>query len=66
MPPGYVLREASVDKPFEEDACLCRFVFTKDRMLTTEMDLVLKYQWFIGDRTPTHFLPIEGAVQEVC
>ncbi|CAN6465482.1 unnamed protein product [Victoria cruziana] len=65
MPPGFVLREASVDKPFEEDACLCRFVFTKDRMLTTEMDLVLKYQWFIGDRTPTHFLPIEGAVQEV-
>ncbi|XP_031505223.1 187-kDa microtubule-associated protein AIR9 isoform X2 [Nymphaea colorata] len=65
MPAGYELKEASVDQPFEEDACHCHFVFTKDRMLTTEFDLVLKYQWFIGDRTPTNFVPIEGAVQEV-
>ncbi|KAF8413517.1 hypothetical protein HHK36_001507 [Tetracentron sinense] len=64
FPPGYLLKEASVDQPFEEDACRCHFVFVKDRTLSTDLELVLKYQWFIGEKTPTHFVAIADAVGE--
>lgn len=65
LPPGYLLKKASIDLPFEEDACSCHFVFIKDRSIYDETELVLKYQWFIGDKTPTNFEIIEGAVTEV-
>ncbi|PIA41703.1 hypothetical protein AQUCO_02200255v1 [Aquilegia coerulea] len=65
LPPGYMLNEASVDHPFEEDPCRCHFIFAKDRALSTESELILKYQWFIGDKTPTNFVPIADAVKEV-
>ncbi|KAF5205341.1 Microtubule-associated air9-like protein [Thalictrum thalictroides] len=65
LPPGYMLNEASVDHPFEEDPCRCHFIFAKDRALSTESELILKYQWFIGDKTPINFVPIADAVGEV-
>lgn len=65
MPPGYLLKQASVDPPFEEDICRCHFVFAKDRSLTNDSELTLKYQWFIGEKTPTNFLPIANGNGEV-
>lgn len=65
LPPGYVLKEASVDQPFEQDACHSHFVFAKDRTLSSDSELVLKYQWFIGERTPTNFVAIADAAGEV-
>ncbi|XP_072951631.1 187-kDa microtubule-associated protein AIR9-like [Typha angustifolia] len=62
LPPGYMIEEASVDQPFEEDACGCHFKFTS---LNSDCELVLKHQWFIGDRTPTNFVTITDAVGEV-
>lgn len=60
-----MLKEASVDQPFEQDACRCHFAFAKDRTLSSDSELVLKYQWFIGERTPTNFTAIVDAVGEV-
>ncbi|OVA18980.1 Leucine-rich repeat [Macleaya cordata] len=65
LPPGYMLKEASVDQPFEEDICRCHFVFAKDRSLSSDSELVLKYQWFIGEKTPTNFVAIANEVGEV-
>ncbi|XP_072986679.1 187-kDa microtubule-associated protein AIR9 [Typha latifolia] len=62
LPPGYMVKEAYIDQPFEEDVCLCHFEFT---YLSSDSELVLKYQWFIGDRTPTNFVPIADAVGKV-
>nr|XP_010905429.1 187-kDa microtubule-associated protein AIR9 isoform X2 [Elaeis guineensis] len=62
LPPGYMLKEAFVDQPFEGDACRCLFNFVN---LSSDSELVLKFQWFIGDRTPTNFVPIADAVHEV-
>ncbi|XP_026383847.1 187-kDa microtubule-associated protein AIR9-like isoform X1 [Papaver somniferum] len=65
MPPGYLLKQASVDPPFEEDICRCHFVFAKDRSLTNDSELSLKYQWLVGEKTPTNFLPIANGNGEV-
>ena len=65
MPPGYLLKKASIDTPFEEDACRCHFVFVKDRNVYDEAELALRLQWFIGEKTPTNFEIIKGAVTEV-
>eukprot|EP01018_Ginkgo_biloba_P031074 Gb_01915 [translate_table: standard] len=65
LPPGYLLKKALIDQPFEEDACYCHFVFVKDRNLYDEAELILRFQWFIGEKTPTNFVMIEGAVTEV-
>ncbi|XP_058099162.1 187-kDa microtubule-associated protein AIR9 isoform X2 [Magnolia sinica] len=65
LPPGYILKEASADPPFEEDACHCHFIFAKDRTLSSDSELVLKYQWFIGEKTPTNFVAIADAEGEV-
>lgn len=62
MPPGYMLKEAFADQPFEEDVCHCHFKFVN---VGNDSELVLKYQWFIGERTPTNFVPIADAVGEV-
>ncbi|XP_052179549.1 187-kDa microtubule-associated protein AIR9 [Diospyros lotus] len=65
FPPGYLLKEASIDQPFEEDACFCHFSFITDKTGSNDSDLILKYQWFIGERTPSNFLPIPDATGEV-
>lgn len=65
FPPGYLLEEASVDQPFEEDACGCHFRFVKDKTVNNDSELVLKYQWLIGDRTPFNFKAIPEATGEV-
>lgn len=65
LPPGYLLKEASIDKPFEEDACRCHFDFVKDGTVDTDSNFVLQYQWFIGERTPSNFTAIPDATGEV-
>ncbi|KAG1348232.1 putative 187-kDa microtubule-associated protein AIR9 [Cocos nucifera] len=62
LPPGYMLKEAFVDQPFEGDACRCLFNFVN---LSSDSELALKFQWFVGDRTPMNFVPIADAVGEV-
>lgn len=63
-PPGYLLKEASVDRPFEEDTCRCHFSFDpEDNARDTQ--LVLTYQWFIGERIATNFAAIPDATTEV-
>ncbi|GJU67307.1 187-kDa microtubule-associated protein AIR9 isoform X1 [Tanacetum coccineum] len=65
FPPGYMLMEASVDQPFEEDACICHFLFTKDKTINEESELDLNYQWFIGGSSLSKFTPIPDATAEV-
>ncbi|KAK1325252.1 hypothetical protein QJS10_CPA01g00539 [Acorus calamus] len=65
VPPGYILKEASVDQPFEDDACHCHFVFVNERMTSTDPELIIKYQWFVGEKSLYNFVPISGAVEEV-
>ncbi|GAV67239.1 LRR_4 domain-containing protein [Cephalotus follicularis] len=65
FPPDYMLKEASVDQPFEEDACHCHFTFVQDGTLSNDAQLVLKYQWFVGERTPSNFIAIPDATGEV-
>ncbi|ONM51303.1 187-kDa microtubule-associated protein AIR9 [Zea mays] len=62
LPQGYMVNKAYVDHPFEEDPCHCHFRFTN---LGGEGELVLKYQWFLGGKTPTDFVAIPGASSEV-
>ncbi|XP_009597927.1 187-kDa microtubule-associated protein AIR9 [Nicotiana tomentosiformis] len=64
LPQGYLLKEAFIDQPFEEDACYCHFNFVKDEAENTDSDINLKYQWFIGERTPSNFTEIHGATRE--
>ncbi|KAM7505783.1 hypothetical protein LguiB_004687 [Lonicera macranthoides] len=65
LPPGYLLKDASVDPPFEEDACCCHFNFIKDKTESSDSELVLKYQWFVGERTPSNFKAIPNTTGEV-
>nr|XP_043619051.1 187-kDa microtubule-associated protein AIR9 [Erigeron canadensis] len=65
FPSGYMLMEASVDQPFEEDACNCHFLFTKDKIINDESELVLNYQWFIGGTALANFTAIPDATSEV-
>ncbi|PWA81634.1 outer arm dynein light chain 1 protein [Artemisia annua] len=65
FPPGYMLMEASVDQPFEEDACNCHFLFTKTKTINEESELELNYQWFIGGSSLSKFTPIPDATAEV-
>ncbi|KAL8192254.1 hypothetical protein R6Q57_027921 [Mikania cordata] len=65
FPSGYMLMEASVDQPFEEDACSCHFLFTKDKTINENVELLLNYQWFIGSTTLSIFTPIPDATAEV-
>ena len=61
MPSDYLVKEASVDQPSEEDACRCHFTFVQESTLSTDSQLVLRYQWFLGDRTPSNFTLIPDA-----
>ncbi|KAH9610756.1 hypothetical protein KSS87_003287, partial [Heliosperma pusillum] len=63
LPPGFQLQEASIDPPFEGDACRCHFIFLKDHGI--DSNLVLKYQWYIGERTLSSFKVIPDAISEV-
>ncbi|KAI4370946.1 hypothetical protein MLD38_019233 [Melastoma candidum] len=65
LPPGYILKGTSVDKPFEEDACSCHFNLVPDGTSSDDSRLELKYQWFIGGRTPCNFTAIPDATDEV-
>ncbi|KAM7256967.1 hypothetical protein ACFE04_012708 [Oxalis oulophora] len=67
LPPGYLLKEASVDQPSEEDSCHCQFTFVQDTTLNVDdpPQLVLKYQWYLGERTPFNFVAIPDAITEV-
>ncbi|PHT55649.1 hypothetical protein CQW23_04135 [Capsicum baccatum] len=65
LPQGFLLKEAFIDQPFEEDACYCHFNFVMDETESSNTDVNLKYQWFIGDRTPSNFLEIHGATREL-
>ncbi|KAJ1287736.1 hypothetical protein BS78_02G033400 [Paspalum vaginatum] len=62
VPQDYMVNKAYVDHPFEEDPCHCHFSFTNP---DSENELVLKYQWFLGGKTPTNFVPIPEALSEV-
>lgn len=62
IPHGYMLKRTSVDQPFEEDICCCHFNFVN---LSSDSELVLKFQWLIGERILSSFLPIADAVGEV-
>ncbi|CAK9142867.1 unnamed protein product [Ilex paraguariensis] len=65
FPPGCLLKEAFIDQPFEEDACCCHFNFIKDKTESSDSELVLKYQWFIGERTPSNFIVIPDETRGV-
>lgn len=65
LPPGYLLKEASIDKPYEEDACHCHFAFVKDESAINDTELLLKYQWFIGEKALANFIAIPDATEEV-
>lgn len=62
LPQDLIVKKAHVDHPFEEDPCHCHFSFTNK---CDEGELVLKYQWFIGGKTPTDFVPLPEELSEV-
>ncbi|XP_004488268.1 187-kDa microtubule-associated protein AIR9 isoform X2 [Cicer arietinum] len=65
FPSGFFLKEASIDKPLEEDVCRSHFTFIHDGAASTDQLLVLKYQWFCGDVTLSNFVPIPDATDEI-
>ncbi|ONI11137.1 hypothetical protein PRUPE_4G089200 [Prunus persica] len=65
LPPGFLVKEASVEKPFEEDTCRCQFTVVQENTLGVDPQLILKYQWFVGERTPSNFTIIPDATGEV-
>ena len=65
FPPGYLLKEASIDKPFEEDSCHCHIVFVQENTLSIDPDIILKYRWFLGEKTLSNFTAIPDANGEV-
>ncbi|KAL2604532.1 hypothetical protein AAZV13_09G072900 [Glycine max] len=65
IPPGFFLKEASIDKPVEEDMCRCHFTIIHDGAASTDPPLFLKYQWFCGDISLSNFIPIPDATDEV-
>lgn len=65
LPSGYLPKEVSVDQPSEEDACRCHFTFVQDGTLSTDPQLVLNYQWFVGERMLSNFAAIPDATGEV-
>ena len=65
LPTDYLVKEAFVDRPSEEDACHCHFTLVQESTISVDSQLVLRYQWFVGDRTPTNFTVIPDATGEV-
>jgi hypothetical protein len=62
LPQDCIVKTAYVDQPYQEDPCHCHFGFTN---LSSEGNIVLKYQWFLGGKTPTDFVPIPEEFSEV-
>ncbi|XP_004293996.1 PREDICTED: 187-kDa microtubule-associated protein AIR9 [Fragaria vesca subsp. vesca] len=65
LPPGFLVKEAFIDQPFEEDTCRCHFTFVQESTSVTDPQLIYKYQWFVGERTPSNFTSIPDATGEV-
>lgn len=65
LPPGHTVEEASIDQPSEGDPCSCHFTLKEVNDAHEQLGLNLRYQWFIGGKTPSNFLAIEGASEEV-
>lgn len=65
IPPGFFLKEASIDQPLEEDVCCCHFKIIPDGVLSPDPPLILKYQWFCSEITLSNFVPIPDATSEV-
>lgn len=65
LPSGYLLKEASIDQPCEQDSCRCHFTIVLDSTLRVDPELVLKYQWFVGERSLSNFVAIPDATKEV-
>uniref|UniRef100_A0A2P2LXJ8 187-kDa microtubule-associated protein AIR9 n=1 Tax=Rhizophora mucronata TaxID=61149 RepID=A0A2P2LXJ8_RHIMU len=65
FPRDYLLKDASIDQPFEEDACHCHFSFVQDDNPSADTPLVLTYQWFVGERALSKFAAIPDATGEV-
>ncbi|KAI5066288.1 hypothetical protein GOP47_0018912 [Adiantum capillus-veneris] len=65
IPPGYTVEQALIEQPSEEDPCSCHFTFTKQSVELEDVEMTLCYQWFLGGRTPSNFVPIQGATEEV-
>ncbi|KAL5577368.1 hypothetical protein UlMin_019067 [Ulmus minor] len=65
LPPDCLVKEASVDQAFEEDTCCCHFNIVQESTLSVHPQLILEYQWFIGDRSLSNFTPIPDATKEV-
>ncbi|KAK4399410.1 microtubule-associated protein AIR9 [Sesamum angolense] len=64
LPSGYLLKHASVTNHLRKMlavAALSLLDVTED----SGSALDLKYQWFIGDRTPSNFTAISGACKEI-
>lgn len=54
-----------MDQPLEEDACCCHFTFIQDSAMSMDQSLILKYQWFLGEKILSNFVPIADATGEV-
>ncbi|KNA25666.1 hypothetical protein SOVF_002920 [Spinacia oleracea] len=63
LPLGFHLKAASIDPPFEEDACRCHFIFLQNH--GNDLNLVLKYQWYCGEGILSPFKAIPDAISEV-
>jgi hypothetical protein len=65
LPPGYTVKKASVDPPYVGDCCTCYFILETENSEEEKSELRLTYQWYIGDKTESNFVPIEGANYKV-
>ncbi|KAK4254784.1 hypothetical protein QN277_010113 [Acacia crassicarpa] len=65
LPPNFHLKEASIDQPLEEDSCCCHFTFIQDSAMSIDQPLTLKYQWFLGERALSNFVPIPDATNKI-
>ncbi|MCO5589489.1 hypothetical protein L7F22_043456 [Adiantum nelumboides] len=65
IPPGYTLEQAFIEQPFEEFPCKCGFIFKHKKDDFENLELKVSYQWFIGGKTPSDFVIIEGANTEI-
>ncbi|KAH7366332.1 hypothetical protein KP509_18G073100 [Ceratopteris richardii] len=61
IPPGYTFEQAFIDQPFEDYPCKCHFIVKHQSTSYEDLDLKLQYKWYIGDKIPTDFVPIQGA-----
>ncbi|XP_019057902.1 PREDICTED: 187-kDa microtubule-associated protein AIR9, partial [Tarenaya hassleriana] len=65
LPPGYLIKEVSIDQPSEESPCRCHFGLVQESTIATDPELTLRYQWLVADRTLSRFVPIPDATKEV-